>query len=73
MGNSRTCENCNVIVRRASMQKRLRSKKHLESIEQNEIIIPEWLFKQEQTHNMKKLQKVNYPETLKQLARAKIK
>ena len=45
MENSRTCEICNVNVHRASMQKHLRSKKHLEKLEQNEMIIPEWLFK----------------------------
>ena len=48
MGNSRTCEICNVNVHRASMQKHLRSKKHLENKKQNEMIIPEWLFKEEQ-------------------------
>ena len=41
MENSRTCEVCNVNVHRASMQKHLRSKNHLENIEQNEMIIPE--------------------------------
>ena len=49
MENSLTCEICKVNVHRASMQKHLRSKKHLENIKQNEMIIPEWLFKQEQT------------------------
>ena len=34
--NSRTCEICNVNVQKTSMQKHLRSKKHLE----NEMIIP---------------------------------
>ena len=53
------------------MQKHLRSKKHLEDIEKNEMIIPEWLFKQEQTPIKKK--KVYNPKTLKQLAREKIK
>ena len=73
MGNSRTCEICNVNVHRASMQKHLRSKKHLENIKQIEIIIPEWLFKQEQTPIKKKLQKVYNPKTLKQIARQNIK
>ena len=41
MENSRTCEICNVDVHRASMQKYLRSKKHLENINRNEMIIPE--------------------------------
>ena len=49
MENSRTCEICNVDIHRASMQKHLRSKKHLEKIEQNEMIIPEWFFKEEKT------------------------
>ena len=55
------------------MQKHLRSKKHLENIKQNEMIIPEWLFKQEQTPNKKKIQKINNPKTLKQIARQNIK
>ena len=54
MENSRTCEVCKVNVLRASFEKHLRSKKHLEIIEQNEMIIPEWLFKQEQTPVKKK-------------------
>ena len=37
------------------------------------MIIPEWLFKQEQTAIKKKIQKVYNPKTLKQLAREKIK
>ena len=73
MENSRTCEICNVNVHRASMQKLLRSKKHLKNIEQNEMIIPEWLFKQEKAPIKKKIQKVYNPKTLKQLAREKIK
>ena len=73
MENSHTCEICNVIVHRATMQKYLRSKNHLENIKQNEMIIPEWLFKQEQTPIKKKIQKVYNPKTLKQLAREKIK
>ena len=55
------------------MQKQLRSKKHLENIKQNEMFIPEWLFKQEQTPIKKKIQKIYNPKTLKQLAREKIK
>ena len=53
--------------------KHLRTKKHFENIEQNEMIIPEWLFKQEQTPIKKKIQKVYNPKTLKQIAREKIK
>ena len=55
MENSRTCEICNVNVHRASMQKHLRSKKHLENIEQNEMIIQEWLLKEEKAPIRKNL------------------
>ena len=58
MENSRTCEISNVNVNRASMQKHLRSKKHLEHIKQNEMIIPEWLFKEERSPIREKIQKV---------------
>ena len=44
--NSRKGEVCNVDVHRASYIKHLRSKKHLEKINQNEMIIPEWLFQE---------------------------
>ena len=73
MENSRTCEICNVIVHRASFAKPLKSKKHLENIEQNEVIIPVWLFKEERSPIKKKIQKVYNPKTLKQLAREKVK
>ena len=73
MENNRKCEICNVDVHRASMQKHLRSKKHLEKLEQNEMIIPEWFFKEEKTPIKKKIEKVYNPKTLKQLAREKIK
>ena len=42
--NSLNCEICNVDVHRASYIKHLRSKKHIEKIKRNEMIIPEWLF-----------------------------
>ena len=58
MENSRTCEVCNVNVHRASFVKHLRSKKHLQNIEQNERIIPGWLFKEERSPIKKKIQKV---------------
>ena len=73
MENGRTCEVCNVNVHRASMQKHLRSKKHLENINRSEMIIPEWFFKEEKTPIKKKIQKVYNPKTLKQLTREKIK
>ena len=53
MENSRTCEVCDVIVHRASIQKHLRSEKHLEKLEQKEMIIPEWFFK-EKKHLLRK-------------------
>ena len=71
MGNSRTCIVCNVNVHRASFAKHLRSKKHLENVEQNEMIIPDWFFKEEKTPIKKKIQKVYNPKTLIQLAREK--
>ena len=73
MENSRTCEICNVNVHRASFVNHLRSRKHLENIEQNEMIIPEWFFKEEKAPIRKKIQKVYNRKTLKQLAREKFK
>ena len=73
MDNRRICEVCNVNVHRASLAKHLRSKKHLEKVEQNEMIIPEWFFKEEKSPIKKKIQKVYNSKTLKQLAREKIK
>ena len=73
MENNRTCEVCNVNVHRASFVKHLRSKIHLENIEQNKMIIPEWLFKEEQAPFKKKIQKVYNPKTLQQLARQNTK
>ena len=72
MENSRTCEICNVNVHRASMQKHLRIKKDLKNLKQNEMNIPEGLFKQKQTPIKRKIQKVYNPKTLKLLAREKI-
>ena len=63
--NSRRCDICNVDVHRASYQKHLRGKKHLENIKQNEMIIPEWLFR-EPVEN--KIKKIYNPNSLKQLA-----
>ena len=68
--NSRRCEICNVDVHRASYIKHLRSKRHLENMKQNEMIIPEWLF-QEPVEN--KINKIYNPKSLKQLARDNIK
>ena len=44
----------------------------MENVEQNEMIIPAWFFKEEKTPIKKKIQKVYNPKTLKQLARGKI-
>ena len=63
--NSRKCEVCNVDVHRASYIKHLRSKKHIEKMKQNEMIIPEWLF-QEPFEN--KINKIHNPRSLKQIA-----
>ena len=73
MDNSRTCDVCNVNIHRASFAKHLKSKKHLENLEKNEMIIPEWFFKEEKSPIKKKIQKVYNPKTLKQLVREKIK
>ena len=58
MENSRTCEVCTVNVHRASFVTHLKRKKHLENIEQNEMIMPDWLFKEERSPIKKKIQKV---------------
>ena len=68
--NSRKCENCNVDVHRASYMKHLRSKKHIENINQNEMIIPEWLFQEPVENNIRKIYN---PKPLRQLARDKIR
>ena len=73
MENSLRCDICNIDVHRASYGKHLISKKHLDKIRQNEIIIPEWLTKEEQTPINKKNQKAYNPKTLKQKARENIK
>ena len=68
--NSRRCEICNVDVLRAPYIKHLRSKKHIEKIKQNDMIIPEWIF-QEPVEN--KIKKIYNPKSFKQLARNNIK
>ena len=68
--NSRKCYVCNVDVHRASYIKHLRSKRHIENLKRNEMIIPEWLF-QEPVEN--KINKIYNPKSLKQLARNNIK
>ena len=73
MENSHTCDVCIVDVHRASMQKHVSSQKHLENEKQNQMIIPEWLYKGKQTPNKNKFKKVYNPKTLKQIARENIK
>ena len=68
--NSRKCEICNVDVHRASYIKHLRSKKHIENMKQNEMIILEWFF-QERVEN--KINKIHNFKSLKQLARDNIR
>ena len=68
--NSRKCEVCNIDVHRASYIKHLRSKKHIENLKKNEMIIPEWLFS-EPIEN--KVNKIYNPNSLKQLARDNIR
>ena len=63
--NSCKCEICKIDVHRASYVKHLRSKKHLEKVKQNEMIIPEPI--------EIKNKKINNPKSLKQLARDIIK
>ena len=41
MENRRTCDICNIDVHRASFAKHLRGKKHIENVEENEMVIPE--------------------------------
>ena len=54
MENRRRCDICSFDFHRASYGKHLISKKNFEKIRQNEKIIPEWLFKEEQTPIKKK-------------------
>ena len=68
--SSHRCDFCNVDVHRASYAKHLRSKKHIENMKLNEMIIPEWLL-QEPVEN--KINKMYNPKSLKQLARNNIK
>ena len=45
MENSHICDICNIDVHRAFYAQHLSSKKHLEKEEQDDMIIPEWSFK----------------------------
>ena len=52
--NSLRCDNCDIDVHRGSFIKHLRSKKHLENIKQDDMIIPEWLFEEPIENKTKK-------------------
>ena len=73
MENSRRCEICNIDDHRASYAKQLRKKKHLENRRQEEIFIPERLYKEKQTPIRKQSKKVYNPRTLKQIAKKNLK
>ena len=73
MENSRRCENSKVDFHRASMPKQLRKKKLLENGKQNEIIIQEWLFGEEQAPIKNIIKNFYNPKTLKQIAGENIK
>ena len=57
MENSRTCDIGKINVHRASIVKHLGSEKHLENIIQNEMIIPEWFFREGQKPTKNKIKK----------------
>ena len=62
--NSRKGDVFNIDVHRASYVKKLRSKKHLENENQNELNIPEWLLKR-----ILKLKNIFNPKPSKEIAR----
>ena len=68
--NSRKCDVCNVDVHRASYMEHMRSKKLIENLKQNEMIIPEWFFSKPVEN---KIRKINNPKPLRQLARDNIR
>ena len=68
--NRRKCKVCTDNVHGASYAKHMRIKIHLESVKQNESIIPEWLFQEPIEKNTKKLHNA---KQLKQIARDYVK
>ena len=54
MESSHRCDICIIDVRKASFAKLWRSKKHLEKKSKDDIIIPVWLFEEEQETIKKK-------------------
>ena len=53
--NSRRFEIRNVEIHRARFVKHLRSKRQLENLKRNEMIIPEWLFQEPIENKIKKI------------------
>ena len=68
--NSRKCDVCNINVHRASYVKHLRSEKHIENEQLNNMITPEWLF---QEPIQRKIKKIYNSNSLTQIARDNIK
>ena len=65
------CEVCTIDVQRESYVKPMGSKKHSENTKQNEMNIPEWLFKEPIENKINN--KLYNPKSLKQIARDNIK
>ena len=71
--NNRRCDICSTNVPRASYAKHLRGKKDLVKIRQDDVIIPECFFKEEQTPIKKKFEKLYDPKVLTQITGGSIK
>ena len=72
MDINRRCDVCNIDVDRTSLAKHFRIRKHVEDINQNYKIIPDWLFQEpyENLNNTRK--KIHNPKASKQIATEKI-
>ena len=73
MEKTRRCEVCKIDVHRASYAKHLKIKKRMENMNQKEVFIPEWFFKEEQEPFKRKIKKVYNPKTIEQIARENVK
>ena len=71
--NSRKCEVCKTDVHRASYANHLKIEKHLESIQQEDMIIPDLLFQEPNESPSNMLRRINNPKPLKQIASEIIK
>ena len=65
MENTRKYDICDITIYRSSYANHLRSKSHLENEKQNELVIREWLFKEEQAPIENKTKKVYQPKHIK--------